>query len=448
MNSVKRLAVLTISLAIALFSATPALFAEAETVYPDETFEPYLTFENLADYAVEGDNFAFAQNLEGESVISVYAREKDSEFGTLTTLCRNEFEIADLDVNEGVYYFSDTSGGIYKDEGTETEYEFVKTNRIDYNEFISYSLIDGVLKVINLEEDLITTLEGSYKKIKKYGETVYVIKDDVLYSLNGTTLTAVNTAFRYYDYEKTSSIEVGNTADLLKIHSFSFVKIDAGAYMTRVDLTDLSERYFKTDSTQKTTKPVYALLLCTVDDAIIVGVQNYAYITSSKWVTALSVEENKLLYTEEEHCGFDDGATITGNRIYAKPYVSKGLTAADNATGHKVSVIRQIKSDILGYTFYEVLYSLGGATRTGYVAEGFLTPTLKEDTEPGVYPGEDNPDYSEKNNVTTVVLVIALVVAVLAAIGYLTYVGTSDKRKKKKKSARDDEDDDDEDEED
>lgn len=450
MESVKRLAVLTIALALAVGAAMPSVFAAAETVYPSDSFEPYLTFENLADFAIDGDKYAFAQNFNGESEILVYTREKDSEFGTLETLCENNYEIANLETEDGTYYYSDASGAVYKDEGIklkdEDEYEFNRESRVNSGSY-TYDLTDGTLSVVHFPDLDTKQFEGTYSKLKKYGESVYVIKENVLYSLNGTEESPVSTAFRYYNFDSTGKIEIGTSADKLKVHSLTLVKIEAGAYLTRVDLTDLNGAYFTAEITQKFSKTQYGVLLCTSDEAAIIGIKNHAYVTSRDKVTALSAEEASQLLTFETKCGYDDGATITGNRIYSKPFVSDGTTAADGekVTGLKVSVIRQIDSEILGFTFFEVLYSYGGTTRTGYVAHGFLSPTLKEDTPPGAYPGEDNPDYSEKDNVTTVVIVLVLVVLVLAAVGYLTYIGTSDKRKNKKKQRNDDDDEDDED---
>ena len=109
--------------------------------------------------------------------------------------------------------------------------------------------------------------------------------------------------------------------------------------------------------------------------------------------------------------------------------------AKSDARSAIVKVTGKLHSDILWADFYEVEYSFDNngkeETVKGYVIAGLLTgDNVNESATPN-----ENPDanYTEKNDVRTVLLVLMVVILVLVVIGYLLWLVTSDKYRNKKK---------------
>ena len=387
---------------------------EEETRYPqDSDFIKSFTFNNLTDYSVGEGRYAFAEEK------NVYVCDGDDR-----SVYSFENEIVGLDCSEGVFYCSDGQSVYSLPDKEISEYTLTAfSGTIEAGNF-DYKLIDGTLKVADWSGGVVATLEGKFSNLKKYEGVVYAQSGNEVYKLTGSNAEPLDLS--YADYSATSQIYVGNCADKLKNYSsLEFVEIDAGTYMTSVDLTSLDDDYFVTESTVRTKEKTTALLLCRTGNSAIVAVKDTSYILLGN--KAKTPEKKISCFVDAEF----DNATITGDRIYASPYVIIGTSALANASGTIVNVTRKlVLEDVLGSSFYEVQYQTeSGSIKTGYVADGFLTEYIIEDNKPPAIV--DDPDYSEENNTKTVLIVLAVVVLILAAVGYLAYVGTADKRKKK-----------------
>lgn len=392
--------------------------AASDTIYPEDAdFIKSLNFTSLDDFAVNGEVYAFAE----KNRISVF------DSGALTVY-EPEKTVAALDCDGDKFYFSTDGGEVYSlpysEEQEPAEYELTeKTDTVIIGNFTYRLSKDGTLKIADFDSDKVVTAQGSYKNLKSFGDTAYAICENELYSFKGDKYEKIS--LEYADYAATQRIAIGNTYDRLKSYSLKFVKIAAGAYMTEIDLTSLDGDFFTAGATTSSATETTALLLCyTGKNAAIVAIgdESYILLKSKTAETAVTCE------TAPEF----ENATITGNTIYASPYVIIGTAAQPDAAGMIVKVNKKLQyENVLGSAFYEVEYTANETTKTGYVAEGFLTAFIIEDNkQPNVVP---DPDYSEKDDVKTVLLIFAVVVLVLAAVGYLAYVGTSGKRNKSRK---------------
>lgn len=409
----KRLFLFTIPLCTALvFGGTYSAFAEGETIYPeDEEFTKTLTFTSLSDYAIEGDRYAFAE----DNQVYVYQN------GSLETHSIGE-NVLSLDSSDGNIYYS-TKNGVYNlSDNSTSEHSFQATTDITIDGYNYYFDSDGLLTIYNKANKSATTLEGNYSLLKEYSSKIYAICENVLYSFNGFERTAVT--LQYADYTATVGLESGSIKEGLTNYTLTFVTLEAGSYITQIDLKSLGDTLNEngTAKTYKTSEKQTALLLCYSGNSAVISMGDESYITLKS-----KVKETTFTYSEDIEF---ENATITGNRIYASPYVVDGTAVLDNAQGLTVKVKHKLSyENVLGYTFYEVEYSEGEITKTGYVAKGFLTEYIFEDNEELNEVTDNN--YTEDNDIRTVLLVLGVVILVLVAIGYVGFVATSPKRKKR-----------------
>ncbi len=399
-----------------LFGGSLAARADGgATVYPEDgEFIKPLVFSNLTDYAVAGDNYAFAEREKETDVIKVFDGKSLTEYSFTETVSAldSDGEKFYYSIGENVYSLPDKAASEYKISDSETTISV---------EGYTYNLTDRTLKVADFKnEDKVTTFDGEYDKLKKYGGAVYAIKENALYKFTGAEEEKLE--YEYVDYSSTLKIEVGQTqTDLTQGYELKFVTVKAGSYMTEVDLSQLDGQYLASGATAPVNEDTTALLLCYTGNAAIVAIGEKSYITLKT-----STEETQERYVTEPEFEY---ATVTGNRIYASPFVIVGTSILFPATGTIVKINGKIEHDVLGSAFYEVEYEdAEGNKHVGYVTYGFLTEYIIEDNKP---PNEfPDPDYSEKNDVRNVILILMVVVLVLVAAGYITYVATSGKRKK------------------
>lgn len=413
--TVKRLLALTIPILLCVgASGRLAAYAETETLYPDDSdFITTLTFTSLTDFAVGDGGYAFA---EGDTVY-IY---KDGELASYN----HGAYITNVDYDGG-FIFADadgcyTLGSNYEsaDKLEETHEFSVYTTYVNPADESVYKVNGGYLQYCANEENTFTNVEGLGEVVsfKLYGSAIYTVSNNRLYRVSGPTSQEI--VPEYSDYSVTTGISTGNAAEALLDYSLTFVTIDNGAYITAVDLSELSDSFNPDGSspTLKTNETVTALLLCYTGNAAIVAIGYDAYITLKS-------------HTHEVPFSYDDDkdyetATVVGDRIYASPFVASATVVLD-AAGTTVEVINKLSSDVLGCVFYEVRYG----ENVGYVAEGFLTAYIFEDNrEPTEVPDKN---YSEEDNVRTVLLIFAVVVLVMVAVGYVVFVITSDRRRNK-----------------
>ena len=425
----KRLAVITTSLLLTLFSFGGAYAladegAKSQTVYPQDKFVRTLEFENLSDYEIEGNAYYFLD----EDTCYMY---EDGEKSEVEKVQFSEPKYT-VDVGEG-------------------------ENRFTYR-------LDGSTLKVWGENDEIVPFEGEFSLLKKFGDSVYAVKENELYIIVGTSVEKV--VLNYLDYTVTETISVGQTATALKeTRPLTFVNIKKGTYITEIDLTSLDKEYFKLDyskqkaidkengltddeiNKKKYTTPdathlveeeTCALLLCYSGNAAIVATGDTEDGTSYILLNdETAIEEIPLEKIAEEHISEPEftKATVIGNRIYSSPFTVSGTMILDNAGGTIVTVKSKLQfEEVLNLTYYEVEFtSEDGTVITGYIAEGFLDiMQIPDNTPPQTIP---DPDYSEETNVTAVLLILAVVILVLVGVGYLIFTATSGKKKAAKEAA-------------
>lgn len=413
------MAALTISLSLLSCAAggVTASAAVNEAAYPESgLFTRTLEFSSLSDFAVNGETYAFADGR----TVEIYSD------GNLTLYTADK-TVARLEYGGDNLYYSDETGVVYNLDNTTSTFVMpeVKTD-FKTDEYHRYDLLGSSVKFTDLQNDTVTALEGSFSRLKQYGGALYAVKDNAVIEIDGTDTKPFSAELEYfYDFAAVNGVNIGDTAEKLKEYSLKFVTLQAGAYRTEIDLLALSgEKFVFKGKTEKLENNVSALLLCYTGNAAVVAVGDKAYIT---------LNDPSSLQETEIDCYADAGftsATVTGNRIYASPYVIIGTSALFPANGTVVKVLHKLEpKGVLGSAFYEVEYSVDGQTKTGYVSDGFLTEYIFDDKEPVEHP---DPMHSEENEIKTVILILLVVILVLAAVSYLIFIGVPRKGKQNK----------------
>ena len=408
----KRLAVITTSLLLTLSAGAGSVAAYAEgdeTRYPaNEEFKKPLTFDDgLKDYDIDDGAYYF---LNGET----YVKWENGE--------RTEFE------PEEDYVFPESATDLIIDN------------------YYYYFDEDGALTAYDKSSKLpAKTFEGEYSLLKNIDGTAYAVKDNVLYSFNGAEEPTV-ISLEYVDYHVADEIYTGQAEkDLKGGYALTFVKVLAGSFMTKVDLTALDREKFVSDSETKGVETkiaendITALLLCYTGNAAIIAVgdtkDGTSYIVRND-PSNIEVLDSQTVADHKTEVDFTS-ATIIGNGIYVSPFTVIGTTLIPDAAGTIVTVKYKVEYEgVLNSAYYEVEYTdADGNVKTGYVAEGHLSKFIFEDKKPPETVAD--PEYSEKTNVTTVLLILAVVVLVLIAVGYIIYTSTVGKKGKGKKAKSD-----------
>lgn len=417
--TVKHLALLTTAFTLlACASGGAAAYAdESPTQYPQaENFTRTLEFSALSDFAADGDNYAFA---DGKSIL-IY---RDG------TLEKKEADrtVSRLEYSDGALYYADGAGAVFTADNSPAAFVMPEVKvSYDVGENYNYRLQGDKIKFTDYGTDTITALSGDYTRLKTYGDALYAVTRDSVCVIEQTDVKPFSAELEYFfDAARENGISLGNTATLLKDYTLKFVTLQAGAYRTEVDLTDLGgEAFVIKGDTEKLTQNVSALLLCYTGNAAVVAVGDRAYVTLNSPSSLVETEIDCYVAAEFET------ATVTGDGIYMSPFVIIDPSAHFPATGAVVKILHKMQpKDVLGSVFYEVEYTDGEQTGTGYVSDGFLTEYIFDDSEPKEHP---DPAHSESNNVQTVILVLILVILILAAVAYLIFVGIPRRKHKEK----------------
>lgn len=419
----KRLAILAISLltAITAFGNVAAYAAESDTIYPsDEDFIKTLEFGALSDYAVNGEAFAFAE----EQKVSVFngGNLTEYEFGAKVTAVDCAEDTFYCAVGDGTVYSLPYAEGQNAAEHVMPEPETM----LKLGKFI-YLLEDTTLKVVDTINDKVhKDYEGEFKNLKQFGERVYAMSENAVWTFNGAESEKL--IFKYADYACTQSIAVGQAATALKAYSEpEIVTVKTGAFMTETDLTSVPEKFFAAGDTVTAKENTTAILLCTTGNAAIIAIGMDCYILLSSNVEL--TEESCYSAPDYEYAKI----TAAGDRIYSSPYVSEGTAIMTGAAGLIVKVLHKVEHTVLDTAFFEVEFTAkDGTTAKGYINGKFLIKVdhvAEDDKKPDTVT---DPDYTEESNTKTILIVFAVVILVLAAVGYLAFTATSDKRKNKK----------------
>jgi len=406
---------------------------DASQYYP-ATFEIVPSFENLEDYAVGDGKVLFLQ----KNCVYEYGDER------VTTYENSRKTVTSLYFEDGAFYYGTNDGKYYalsnfnSEENPEIT-DFVSTTETEdillankYNYYLSdgnYYFLDK-----NRPSEPSVLLDG-FSNLKRYGETVYAVKENVLYELNGTESAAV----KVENFKLTQSISTGNAYNALTSPATQaplFVNLTGGAHMTEVDLDKLEETSstFVTGDTVKVTEPTALLLYTAGNDAegiSIIAVNGKSYLIHPKDTAAKTVYP----FADTE---FTDG-TATEGYVYSAPFESKGTRVAKLPYGTNVTILNVIKmadNAELDHDFYHVRYQIDETNSVeGYVRSGLLsTYTFNED--PPVATADPEETYGDLIKPVVLVLIVLLLIAIAA--GYLIYIGTSDKRKKKNTSETND----------
>ena len=419
----KRLAILAISLltAITAFGNVAAYAAESDTIYPsDEDFIKALEFGALSDYAVCDGVFAFAE----EQKVSVFngGNLTEYEFGAKVTAVDCAEDTFYCAVGDGTVYSLPYAEGQNAAEHVMPEPETM----LKLGKFI-YLLEDTTLKVVDTINDKVhKDYEGEFKNLKQFGERVYAMSENAVWTFNGAESEKL--IFKYADYSCTQSIAVGQAATALKAYSEpEIVTVKTGAFMTETDLTSVPEKFFAAGDTVTAKENTTAILLCTTGNAAIIAIGMDCYILLSSNVEL--TEESCYSAPDYEYAKI----TAAGDRIYSSPYVSEGTAIMTGAAGLIVKVLHKVEHTVLDTAFFEVEFTAkDGTTAKGYINGKFLIKVdhvAEDDKKPDTVT---DPDYTEESNTKTILIVFAVVILVLAAVGYLAFTATSDKRKNKK----------------
>ena len=419
----KRLALLAISLltAITAFGNVASYAAESDTIYPsDEDFIKTLEFGALSDYAVNGEAFAFAE----EQKVSVFngGNLTEYEFGAKVTAVDCAEDTFYCAVGDGTVYSLPYAEGQNAAEHVMPEPETM----LKLGKFI-YLLEDTTLKVVDTINDKVhKDYEGEFKNLKQFGERVYAMSENAVWTFNGAESEKL--IFKYADYSCTQSIAVGQAATALKAYSEpEIVTVKTGAFMTETDLTSVPEKFFAAGDTVTAKENATAILLCTTGNAAIIAIGMDCYILLSSNVEL--TEESCYSAPDYEYAKI----TAAGDRIYSSPYVSEGTAIMTGAAGLIVKVLHKVEHTVLDTAFFEVEFTAkDGTTAKGYINGKFLIKVdhvAEDDKKPDTVT---DPDYTEESNTKTILIVFAVVILVLAAVGYLAFTATSDKRKNKK----------------
>ncbi|MBD5632304.1 MAG: hypothetical protein HDP34_03660 [Clostridia bacterium] len=437
---VKKLSFLTISLCTAACSALTCggltAFADtgAQTVYPESTFIQHANdgLSGISDYAANGGIYAFA---DGNSITVIESENRTVyEIGSLVTA---------LDCSDGKFYYKDGTGTTFSlpDKTAVQNYTFQEYDELVSTDDGEYKLLDGKInycpKASAQYEEIAS--DETFSKLKKYDGVAYAVGGDKLYKLLKTELEHVNPS--YTDFSKTSQIIIGNTVDKLKgcnLDKPHFVSLKGGAYITSLNLDDLSGEYFRVGKTYKigaSDAPAAgkeALLLCKTganDEVSIVTLGGVCYMMLTE--NAPEVEKPEAMVPTDNTTAT---VSIAESFAYSSPYVCNGTKLFALKSGETVKVLGKVlktTSSELVRDFYKIEYTdENGETVTGYVPFGYISEFNYSEDEP--FKTED-PDYTQSDAVKTVILVLVIVALVLIAVGYLTYVTTSDKTKKRNK---------------
>lgn len=410
-------------------------FASADTDGSDGTefypssFLTVPTFDDLEDYAVGEGRTLFLQ----DNCIYEYGNERAITYeNSRKTVTRLYFE--------DDFYYQTADGKVYAlenfnaDDNPEIE-DFAsstKTDEIALNGYI-YFFSGGELYVTDKNHvDVVPAHLQNFSNLKQYGDTVYAVKENVLYTLNGAEETPV----KVEDFKLTGQIKVGGAYAALTSSAsgdLNFVNLKNERYMTEVNLDklDADSEYFETGDTVKivVADTPTALLLYSVgndtDGLSIIAAGGKTYLihpanTSPKTVYALQDSEYK------------DG-TITMGYVYSAPFESVGTQITPKLiSGVTVKILGEVRKETnaeLKDDFYLIEYADGEETVKGYVRFGLLSTFTFNEEPPQTTP---DPDATFDDVVKPVVLILIVILLIAIAVGYIVYVGTSDKRKSKK----------------
>lgn len=430
------------------------VFAAAEPTadYPVETtdeatgeiikpFERELEPEDVTDYAVFGDNFAYASGLT-ITVLSV-----DNSGDKKLTTYTHEYAVKKLDYDaSGKLYFQNSSdisylyaSPIVREEHTYQSIDSSMPIIID----AGYYTLNGTNGELQFWKDSVpATLGVGFSLIKKYGDYVYAIKDGTVpYRIDGQTATKLDLS--YTDFSDARNILCGEAAAKLASgeEQLMTARIGRGTYYTQIDEdrigkgeTDTFKPKASEGSTKKAEGDRPCLVLCKSGNTAVVVTNDGMFITS------VANLKNESRYSPPGNDWPTSKAYVTTKTgVYASPFMSESTRKADLESGAEnyVTVVERFELDFINTKFYKVEYTdkATGEPVSGYVAANMLIEYdfAAEDKEKNPNAGDE--DFNYDTNVVSVVLTIIIIALVIVAVMYISLIGTKKNKNKKEKVA-------------
>ncbi|MDE6356842.1 MAG: hypothetical protein K2L67_06325 [Clostridia bacterium] len=425
-----------------------AAFAEetaAVTDYPAEFIKHASEgFESIFDYAVSGNTFAFAEG----SVISVIENGKER------VDCKTDSTVTALDCDQsGKFFYKNGSGATFALETKQPathEFQELDIEGVYVGNFNYYKDAHGDNYVFNKSEGgAAVKLEG-FEKVKKYGESVYALKEGKFFKFNGATAEDASGEITYTDLSAVKSVCFGDTAQSLKTlnsDSLHFVALNAGehAYVTEVDLNLISDNPQDTflpnvltndDAAKRTFKIGAANGPAAGKEAMLLAVSGNTYVVAADGVCYIMNKANAGEPFKRAFAAVTKPVmrvAVDRARMYSAPFVCEGAFAASLPKNATVKVLGKVEAQGLFVIEYQ---AENGETVKGFTPFGYLS----EHNAPieGDPPATNDPNYNEDSPAVTVVLIIAVIALVMIALGYLTYIATASKQKEKRKKQKPD----------
>ncbi len=436
-----------------------AVFAaeNGTTEYPVKTtvdgkevlpFECELTFSDekpITDYAVYGDNIAFASNT---SMFVLYTdkngdRKLDKEHHYQK---QNRIERLDYDKNGNLYLDVKTDGIFiypnYIEQATHEFPEYGNTVKLSTDEEYRLSN-DGLHYFSGVEHEVLGT---DFKNLKVFDDKAYAVKDNVLYTFTGNKADRVDVD--YTDFETADHILCGDVAGKLTAAGYEIktAEIKPGSYYTQINadvIGDEAGDTFIQIRTEKTNGDKPCIVLCESGNATIVATNEGMYITATENLSDPVPSTQKNDWAIGSDGKRLAAYTVRDIGVYASPFMSESTKIATLESGAENHVEVIEKFEFNSVKFYRVRYTVKGeggndTTISGFVAAKTLTEYdyKAEDNEP-----HENGDkeFKYETNVVSVVLAIVIVALVIVAIMYISLIGSKknkDKNEKKNKKKK------------
>lgn len=449
-------AVCSICIAASAASAPLSAFAAGHSGAPEypDVFNDLLSFENLTDFAIANENkmvFADGQTIarrDGENVTYYNLAAEDSEEGETADV---EI-IVDYDAANQQFFYSPDGGitsyvlpdspdelpGTPQTHRYETPYAFLERDIFSgYHYYYQGQGDSKVLCVLDENEtsqDNTTRLWG-FANAKVYGNQLYAINDNCLYSIVGSTTELLS--FTFSNFGKLNKILTGDIPDKLNTYATfednpQFVLIEEDAMLTEIDLNNPA-RYNREDDEYylavvnpeviHTASGELALLLYKSKSLDIVAYGRSAYIIKADGATELEMEYNIKTPIAD---GTTASVIVAGEYAHALPFMCNATRNFALAPNEIVKVLYEVSDDELAHKFYIIENAAG---ERGYVVDEFLGDFNVPVPDEGGASTTPDPDPHTDSYLKTVVLIIVVVVLVLTAVAYLTWLGTQKHKK-------------------
>ncbi|MDE7301658.1 MAG: hypothetical protein K2N47_05750, partial [Clostridia bacterium] len=374
-------ALATVTLAATISGGYTAFaFADgAESGYP-LNFEDTLTFSGeVVDYAINGDNMAFAIGTKMELLY------RDDTGDMKHAVYTHNSQIDQLEYKEGRLFFHTPAGTVYEyhPNATEnnqkttvsefTDFQPLDTDNVQTNDNALY-LLDQSGSLTYFHSGVFNTVEGgTYRLLKQYDNKLFVLNsDNVPCELDGAKATPRDMSFT--DFSSANTIPVGTIAESLRNPAYTVktASLNENAYYTKIK-ADLSGTYFQQIQTQKAVNGnIPCLLLYSGDDAAVFATNDGLFITSKD-----SLTETGYTPRDEEGLVGKTYYALDDVHIYASPFISKCTETVDKdgkeiilkkGSKNAVKVTEVFQLSYIEKVFYRVEYTLeSGEKVTGFV---------------------------------------------------------------------------------